>query len=71
MTGCELRADAAKAPTAVSLAGRRVLCVLPGGQAGLWDSSGGSGLTQNPGDEASDFKMASGQAASVRLLWEL
>lgn len=30
------------------------------GKAGLPDSSGGSGLTQSPGDEASDFKMAPG-----------
>lgn len=60
MTGCELSADAAKAPPAVSAAGSRVLYVLPGGQAGLPDSSGGSGLTQSPDDEASDFKMAPG-----------
>lgn len=37
------------------------LGVLPGGQAGLRDGSGGSRLTQSPGGEASDFKMAPGR----------
>lgn len=60
------RAQAARnryqGPTAVSPAGRRcVLCVLPGGKAMLLDPSGGSRLTQSPGDEASDFKMAPGR----------
>lgn len=58
MTEHKLREVAARAPAAVSPAGRLVLYVLPGGQAGLRDSSVGSELTQSPGDEASDFKMA-------------
>lgn len=60
LTGHELREVAARAPTAVSLAGCLVLYVLPGGQARLRDSRVGSELTQSPGDEASDFKMAPG-----------
>lgn len=60
MTGYKLREVAARAPTAVSPAGRLVLYVLRGGQARLRDSSVGSVLTQSPGDGASDFKMAPG-----------